>query len=141
MTFPAGGGFPMGTADAVAGWDFEIGTFGPRTTSQATSASGDGMVLWCMSLMPMEDLTASGALAPDVLLSFSHGESNTVADVERRAPGGAWAHVGFSDVDAGEYLDVAPGSGTWQYRVRAAGGDYELNPSRSAYSATVQVTI
>lgn len=143
MTFPAGGGFPMGTADAVAGWDFEIGTFGPRTTSTATSASGDGMVIYAASLMPVLALAAA-KVGSTAHLTFELQEGSTLVDVERRqvvgGVPGAWSHIGFGDMDAPEYDDT-PGAGVWQYRVRAASGDYEYNPSRSAYSATVQVTI
>lgn len=138
----------MGAAGGggVTGWEFEIGALGERTTSTSTSISGDGMVIWAMSLLPVTDLTASGALAPDVLLSFSPPESPTIAVVERRAVvdgvPGAWSQIGSSGVDTGEYLDENPGSGTWQYRVRTAGGyDANINLSRSAYSATVQVTL
>lgn len=132
----------MGAAaiGVVPGWELEIGELGPRTTSTATSTSGDGMVIWWMSLMPITDLAASVESETDVLLTFSVGEEGTIADVERRAVGGEWEHIGFSIYETGEYLDVNPGSGQWEYRARAAGTD-GINLSRSEYGAIVQATV
>lgn len=138
------GSYPPAPASGVPGWAFEVGTFGPRTTSLATSTTGDGLVLWCMSLMPMTDITIA-LVAGQVQLTFSQFDGGTVAEVERRqvvgGVPGAWTVRGVSGLDAGDFAEASPGAGTWQYRMRTAGGDYEINPSRSAYSATVEITI
>ena len=101
----------------------------------ATAIDGTGAVIVGTQYEPSDNLTATQAGA-DVQLIFNNGQGpGTWTRVYRDG-----AYIGHSDEEGIDYLDVAPGTGTFAYKTQTA-PNYDPSVERSAYSSTVSVTM
>lgn len=79
----------------------------------------------------------TGATSTDVLLTWTNrDDKETGFELQRRSESGAWADVATTSADEVTYTDLAPGYGTFYYRVRAVNAT-----GPSLYTDSVEVVI